>query len=77
MSQCCITCHFWNRILETDIGACRVRPPVIVHAVIDDSVKDGHRITSDMLLDATCFPHTMEDDWCGEFKKEIPHVEAH
>ncbi len=68
--QTCAICHYW-RSTETvefandtprEIGQCRRHAPRIVDAFVGDA-SDEH-----LTWQATRFPVTSADDWCGEFE---------
>ncbi len=64
----CETCRFWkNRV--PDWGYCKRFPPVLVSSMVDWEVDDEEgRLMTDMPagMNATQFPVTSLDNWCGE-----------
>lgn len=79
-SERCETCRFWQA-LEQDrqenednlIGDCRRRPPRFVPHVFERQAAPVHfsRTASEDerdLYEATRFPLTDADEWCGEFE---------
>lgn len=63
----CKTCRYWDLLPKvpsviSDVGTCRVNPPVIVPSMID-AMSDPH----DVLI-ASHQPVTVESDWCGKYE---------
>jgi hypothetical protein len=52
----CADCRFWHRLGEEN-GECRRYPPAI-------GDKTGSRNAA--------WPTTFDDDWCGEWKPDVP-----
>ena len=67
--ESCASCRFWRRDKTTvvyETGYCRLNPPTIVGAYIHE-----HKPGMDKnLIDATNFPVTFDDDWCGKWERK-------
>jgi hypothetical protein len=66
----CGNCKFWKDIDKHNAGnhgQCRRFPPVVVS--LPPSQIDGHGDGDTFNpWDATVFPETWNDDWCGEYQ---------
>jgi len=58
--ESCGRCRFWQDRKDGK-GMCRRNPPRIVETLLNQPVD------SNAIDDATVFPGTFENDWCGEF----------
>jgi len=66
----CDECRFWEGV-NSGMGVCRIRPPVIVTAIMDAYIAHGDDELADHPheLAQGHWPRTIgEDDWCGEFQ---------
>jgi hypothetical protein len=61
MRESCSTCRFWGQ-LQTGGGSCRRMPPQVVGG--DDGVSE------------VSFPCTNDDEWCGEWRSDLPSLPA-
>lgn len=72
IKRICENCAHWDaaNITDTETAECRRRPPVIVAHRIE--VQEFER-RSEFLYDASAFPVTSAQDWCGEFQEFDTH----
>jgi len=66
----CSNCRFW-RIDNQEKGECHRSPPVLLGEVIIDAmvryrVADAYEASRS--VDASRWPVTAHDDWCGEYR---------
>lgn len=68
----CHSCACWKAYSRNpELGECRRHPPRIIDCRITE-VEDGYLASIDQIQDATYFPVTNVDAWCGEFR-ELQH----
>ena len=67
----CGTCIFWNMNIESKrkFGQCRVNPPVLSEAILQQAMASYHPTLSD-LFHATQFPLSREYDVCGKWEDD-------
>lgn len=73
MTESCGNCHFWNEIKVSGslakrrvVGQCRYKPPRIIATYVLGS----------LISDATKFPQTLSEDWCGKYEPSAEQVRA-
>ena len=67
-SERCDGCKFWERVSDdAENGECHRYPPVLLPMTLEQC---GHGEAGDdrfVEWDATRYPQTPEEEWCGEF----------
>jgi hypothetical protein len=68
VKACCENCRFWDPDhRDGDFGRCRRRSPVVVPGLTETMAGDGYL---EVVFQATTFPVTGYEDWCGEYAEE-------
>ena len=76
MIETCASCRFWDRYVDStlgqDLGDCRRRAPVISDYILSRRIPQNVRNEMDEvelhLYEASAFPVTQLDSWCGEYE---------
>jgi hypothetical protein len=77
----CMSCSFWSRLEDqqdnVDRGICRRFPPVIVPYYINPlgGTKSSNKDVK-IIDHAIEFPETLQEDWCGEYRKKSSTFET-
>ena len=74
--RCAAPCRFWLQLTTVgssprEIGQCRRHPPRFDGAMYRHGVRQEGAEGGSAMLWGTSYPMTAEDDWCGEFERDI------
>jgi hypothetical protein len=73
MTENCENCRFWKELEGSGMGDCRRYPPMCFPQTAEmvemDEEHEGYWDARHAnRINSTAFPHTHQDDWCGEFQ---------
>lgn len=75
MTQTCSTCRFWRLNVTSDaVGSCRRSPPRLMSEPERGKVGEDH---IEALWQATRYPVTSEDGWCGKWEISASESASH
>lgn len=73
MNDACNTCRYYKANPNGgEYGHCRRYPPQLAYGVSSDTDSTGESLQSVESYEASNFPESHKDDWCGEFKQQEP-----
>ena len=62
-NESCSNCRYYSEV-QTGKGLCRRSPPVIVDAIVEEQLKEGH---VHAIEEGTRYPVATAVWWCGEW----------